>query len=117
MIRTLDILEMLKARYGVVSNRQLAKNMGVSHGLIHSYFKGESLSIDRALDYADELELDIYQVLIGNLCEKRLITQRAKEILAATIGEDIRLKPDRITALLATNNNQATTQTSTLLDS
>lgn len=117
MIRTLDILELLKARYDVVSNRQLAKNMGVSHGLIHSYFKGESLSIDRALGYADELGLDLYEVLIGNLCEKRVITQRAKEILASTIGEDIRLKPDRITTLLAANNNQATTQTSTLLDS
>ncbi|GAB2650461.1 hypothetical protein [Vibrio panuliri] len=111
MITSIDILNKLSVRYNVSTYRELACLMGISHGLILRYKKGESLSISNALRFADELGLDKYHVLIGNLCEKSLIPQEAKEMLAATIGEDLRLKPDKITTLLRDSNKEETTQT------
>ena len=111
MIKTIDIINLLSARYKTSSCRELANNIGVSHSTVHQCYKGHSLSVDVALRFADELGLDRYHVLIGNLCEKHLVSQQAREMLAALIGEDLRPKPDRITTLLRESNKEETTQT------
>ena len=111
MIKTIDIITLLKARYNCVSNRDLAKKIGLSHSTINLCFKGHSLSIDNALAFADELELDRNQVLIGNLCEKRLVSQQARDMLLGLIGEKYQPKTDRLTYVLAHLNKDATTQT------
>jgi hypothetical protein len=114
MITTLDIITLLKARHGGVSSRVLAEKIGLSHNTINLCFKGHSLSLTRALAYADELGLDRDQVMIGNLCEKHLVTQEVKERLMQLIGEEKKLKTDPITMGLAAHNKTATTQTNTL---
>ncbi|GAB2650598.1 hypothetical protein [Vibrio panuliri] len=111
MIRTVDIMKMLKARHGNISNRELAKKIGLSNYIVNICFRGHSLSVDNALRFADELGLDRYAVLIGNLCEKHLVSQQAREMLAALIGEDIKLKPDRITEVLREASKKETTHT------
>lgn len=101
MIKTIDIMTMLKAKHGNVSNRQLAKKIGISNTTINECFKGHSLHIDNALTLAQELGLDEREVIVGNLCEKHLVTQRARDILMGMIGEEYRPKIDPLSEILA----------------
>ncbi len=102
MITTIRIMELLTLHHNCSSKRQLAKKLGLSHGYVNQLYKGTSLPTDRALEYAVELELDLYQVLVGNLCEKPLISSKAKAMLSHLIGESYyRPKPDKVTSLLA----------------
>lgn len=101
MINSIDIITMIKVKHGNVSNRKLSKIIGLNHASINGHFKGRSLSIDWALKFADELGLDKRQVLVGNLCEKKFVTQEARDILFDMVGEKYQPKTDRLTLLLA----------------
>lgn len=101
MIKTIDIMTMLQAKYGATSHRELAKILGVSNTTVSMCFRGHSLHIDNALKYADELGLDKREVIIGNLCEKHLVTQRARDILMGMIGEEYRPRIDPLSEILA----------------
>lgn len=100
MISTIDIIKMLKARYNCDSNRQLSKKIGISNTTINIALKGHSLSLDNAFRYAEELGLDKRQVLVGNLCEKKLLNQEGMKLLMEMVGEEYPPKKDSMSRIL-----------------
>ncbi|MDD9178440.1 MULTISPECIES: hypothetical protein [Aliivibrio] len=117
MITTIELMDSVRARFACKSDREIAKILGITGTSVSGYYRGNIASIDIALHVADVLELDPLDVLISNLCENKVKNQRAIELLSSLINSNSRHKTDRVTTLLAANNNQATTQTSTHLNS
>ncbi len=104
---------MLKSHYHCVSNNALSKKIGLSNTTVNKCYKGESLGIDSAIRFGDILGLNDTKVLIGNLCEKRLLTQRARSILLDLIGEKSHSKNCNLEALISEIEYNRSKQTNT----
>ncbi len=81
-MNTHALLTAYKAHLNIKSDRQLARHLGIGHGIIHQAMTNrQTISHERALTIASELKLDKREVLIMNLIERENICIDAKIIL------------------------------------
>ena len=80
MLTSLDLLNRLKVEKQLLSNRQVAAFLGISHWTVNQIGKGGFWNDDLACEIADMLGLDVDLTLLAILAE-RSRNERAIEAL------------------------------------
>lgn len=80
MSTTVDLLEMLKSRHSIPSDYKLAKYLGVTHQTVSKWRNGLPMSSSKALELAEELELDLDAVYLSLLLDKAK-DEREKKVI------------------------------------
>jgi len=86
MITTLDLLNELRVKFQLVSDRKVAAHLGLTQSTVQKWRNGGTMSDEMAAEVAEMLELDVDFVLLAIIAE-RSKNQRAIKKLQAIIDK------------------------------
>lgn len=80
MISTLDLLDELKRVRELSSDNKASKYLGVTQQTVSKWRTGNPMSLETAVQIAEDLELDLDLVVLSNMSERRMYKlQKAKQ--------------------------------------
>lgn len=81
MYKSMQLVDMLKQKYGFSSDNSVAKKLGVSRSAVSRYRSGSGSIDDKlAVEIAEMLTLDPFEVIASMRCERAARKNRPTEI-------------------------------------